>query len=293
MVNHHEPSHIEELLHIMLTRLKTWLLEKPGFYSLTWRIRERHLAAQWDAFALSYPKCGRTWLRAILGTIAKDHWGVPDLDPFDFGTVSTSSMIPNIRFAHEGNPHLTPARQQCQRRDEFRSFPVVLLVRDPRDVMVSNYFQATKREKYFSGSINEFLVSEQFGVDTYLRYLQIWDQCRGIPKAFLLVKYEHLKQNTFSEMTRILTFLGWEDVSETCVHRAIEACSFEKMKRQEKQGRIHTGRLSPGDPGDPESFKVRRGIVGGYVDYLSDDALALIQTAMKKRLPAYYGYPVD
>ena len=34
-----------------------------------------------------------------------------------------------------------------------------------------------------------------------------------------------------------------------------------------------------GDPGDPESFKVRRGVVGGFVDYLSDEDQRLIETA--------------
>jgi hypothetical protein len=62
------------------------------------------------------------------------------------------------------------------------------------------------------------------------------------------------------------------------------------MHGLEASGGASSHRLRPGDASDPESFKVRRGVVGGYRDYLSPSDLAYIEARMARDLPACFGY---
>ena len=48
------------------------------------------------------------------------------------------------------------------------------------------------------------------------------------------------------------------------------------MRNAEVHDSFGHERLRPADPHNPESFKVRRGKVGGYVDYLSSEDIAYV-----------------
>ena len=76
-------------------------------------------------------------------------------------------------------------------------------------------------------------------------------------------------------------------VYEREIKEAIEYCTFEKMKRMEVKGKSliskYRGRFGKGhDEKDPESFRCRKGKVGGYVDYLSEEDLQYIKEMEEK-----------
>ena len=80
----------------------------------------------------------------------------------------------------------------------------------------------------------------------------------------------------------MLTFLGLA-VKPDLLAAAVEAARFQNMQKLE---------LSKGLPGhdydrsDGESLRMRRGQVGGFVDYLSPAQIALIDAACARRLNA-------
>jgi hypothetical protein len=47
--------------------------------------------------------------------------------------------------------------------------------------------------------------------------------------------------------------------------------------------------LSRADPDNPESYRVRRGVVGGYVDYLSTEEILTLERGLA-HLDPRYGY---
>jgi hypothetical protein len=49
-------------------------------------------------------------------------------------------------------------------------------------------------------------------------------------------------------------------------------------------------RIVPGEASNPESFKVRRGKVGGYRDYLSPEQAAALDQLVSGRLSPAFGY---
>ena len=85
------------------------------------------------------------------------------------------------------------------------------------------------------------------------------------------------------------------------LERAVEISSFENMRRLEAGAagargtelvtELNKEALRPKDPGDPDSYKVRRGKVGGYTDYLDARDVAYLNRALE-RLDPRYGYAV-
>ena len=70
---------------------------------------------------------------------------------------------------------------------------------------------------------------------------------------------------------------------------ALEFSRFENMQKLEAAGAFDSNILHPGDVRDPESFKVRRGKVGGYREYLSAEDQQFAAAAMKELDPRF-GY---
>ena len=71
-------------------------------------------------------------------------------------------------------------------------------------------------------------------------------------------------------------------LDEQVLERSIEFASFENMKRMERAGEFSSGTLQPRDPGDAESYKVRRGIIGGYRQYLDGADIDFVETALER-----------
>ena len=48
--------------------------------------------------------------------------------------------------------------------------------------------------------------------------------------------------------------------------------------------------MKPGDPSEPASFKVRRGKVGGWRDYMSEEEAGHIDRMVRETLNPVFGY---
>src|SRR5207249_9665213 len=66
-----------------------------------------------------------------------------------------------------------------------------------------------------------------------------------------------------------LAVLGETTPDVSIFQAALAFSEFENMKKMEAAGAFDSKILRPGDVRDPESFKVRRGKIGGYREYLS------------------------
>lgn len=120
--------------------------------------------------------------------------------------------------------------------------------------------------------------------------MNIWYQNKNVPSGFLLVRYEDLKVNPYDELKKIVTFLGVSGVREKTLREAVEFTHFENMKKMERNGVINSRKLQPRDPSDPETYKVREGLVGGYRNYLSDDDIVYVNRKIETGLVDAFGY---
>ena len=264
---------------------------------------EVHLLARADVAFVSYAKSGRTWLRTMLSRAYQLAYGIPESTALEFDNLNgLDARIPKVLFTH-GN-YLRDYLGQWDDRAAFREKRVLLLVRDPRDTAVSQYFQWKHRMHPMKKPLNaypphgaersvaEFVLEEPAGLAGVLDFLEIWE--RELPRmgAIEVVRYEALRSATAPVLASILDFLG-TPVPMPEVESAVAFASVENMRRLEAGG-AGTGykgqRLRPGNASNPESFKVRRGKVGGWRDYLNEAECAAVEAMIEARPGRLFGY---
>ena len=106
---------------------------------------------------------------------------------------------------------------------------------------------------------------------------------------FTLVRYEALRGSPAEHFRDLLAVLGEPSPDANIFREALEFSRFENMQKLEAAGAFDSNILHPGDVRDPESFKVRRGKVGGYREYLSAEDQQFAEAALTE-LDRRFGY---
>ena len=240
-----------------------------------------------DTFVVSIPKSGRTWLRFFLRHYMCRSAGVEfSVKQRFFERLD----LPRVEFTHDLWAHRTaPAYWRRATglylipRSQRRSARIVLLYRDLRDLMVSLHLQLTKRGfksgARFKGSVKECIADPVFGVESTVDIINHWHAEWADSGRFMLWSYEQCRKDPEKHFRRVLEFAGLGPVQDDLLKESIEFSSFDKMKKMEREGQVNRVMLRPGDPRDPESFKVRRGVIGGFRDYLDAEDIQRIDQA--------------
>jgi len=238
-----------------------------------------------DVYILSYPKTGRTWLRALVGKALVDHYGLPPQRLLETGALTEMAGLPRADFYHDGSAMIDALhwRELDATKAAYRGKRVLLLGRDVRDTLVSAYFQATRRVDTFDGPIAAFVRDERYGVEKVLAFYRQWETARRVPDAFAFQRYEAMHEDPAASLRTTLDFLGARDVPDRVIADAVDFSRFENLRRAEAEDRFGSHMLRTPSNADPESFKVRKGKVGGFRDYLSPDDVAYIDAAEAAR----------
>ena len=267
-----------------------------------WEENRRLQPADW--VLMSWGKSGRTWLRVMLSRFYQLRFGLPESELLDFDNLHRRNpAAPRVFFTH--NNYLRDYTGNWQSKAHFAGKPVVLLVRDPRDVAVSQYFQwrfrMQPRKKLLNGypphgtaiELFDFVTDTEVGLPRVIDYFNDWAASRDELSALLLVRYEDMRADPARELGRILDFTGTPGAPEQ-IAAAVEFAAYDNMKKLETEGffRNAGARVKAGDADNPQSFKVRRAKVGGYRDYF-DDAQCAVLDAMLARLDPLFGYGPD
>src|SRR5437667_4282181 len=251
-----------------------------------------------NAIIVSIPKSGRTWLRAFLCAYFCKRFGLEfTLRPERY----RQPDIPRLIFSHDLFEHRTKGdlwdrlrgKYLVPRRELGRA-KIILLVRDPRDCFVSLYLQITRRDpnapvELKQRSVSEMLRNRRFGVRAIIKTMNHWLNEFAGRDNFILVRYESLRASPAEHFRSLLAVLGEAEPDTTIFQEALEFSRFENMQKLEAAGAFDSKILHPGDVRDPESFKVRRGNVGGYREYLSLEDQKYAASALAQLDPRF-GY---
>lgn len=238
---------------------------------------------QTNAYVISYPKSGRTWLRTLMGRALAKTYEV-EMTEYDPSLLyrTHSLPIPLIRFAHDLVAYPAPnGRLIHQRYRHYRRQKVILLVRDPRDVLVSYFFHRTRRLQE-SHTLDEFLTHPDWGLRRQIAFLNGWMAHQHVPRAFLLTSYRALHAQTAVELRRIFDFLAVGQVTDAAIETAVAYASFARMKARSQKATADI--LRPTHPDDPQSAKVREGKVGGYQKYLTSSQIIWLNETIRAEL---------
>jgi hypothetical protein len=207
---------------------------------------------------VSYPKSGRSWVRFILTQLRLSDSVTFHHDRFEFNdpTKPPHNFDLESRLRHYG---------KVER--------LVYLERDPRDVMVSLYFQVTGRFRDFFGynkMLGDFVRDDYFGAHNLRRFREMWAKIVA-RHGFLSISYEAFHADPLHWMREILSYYDL-NVSPEELGPAIASSRFEEMKRLEESGKFPQPWLRLRN----EAPKIRRGKAGGYFDYLDPACLAYL-----------------
>ena len=206
--------------------------------SFSWRFPRwnvsRHAASfrAADAFVVSIQKSGRTWVRVFMAA----YFAGGDAP----ATVYTHDLWEHVTKGCPGER--LRGKWLIPRADAARK-PIVLVVRDPRDVMVSLFFHLQRRTRTYRGDLPALLRHPIYGVRSVVaimnRWLREWDR----PGHLHLFRYEDARADPAAAFGRAVRFLRPGDgLDATALDRAVEIASFENMRRLEGGGCSSAGR---------------------------------------------------
>jgi hypothetical protein len=258
-----------------------------------------------DWVFVSWGKSGRTWMRVMLSRFYQLKFGIREGVLIGFDNMSRFNReAPKVFFTH-GN-YLKDYTGNYDNKRDFYGHKVVLLVRDPRDVAVSQFFQWKYRMKPRKKALNQypdhgadvsmfdFVMHPKQGMPRIIEFMNEWADEADAIKDMLIVRYEDMKSKPNETLKRMVEFTGTPGTEEQ-IATAVEYAAYENMKKleQKKVFRLAGGRMVPKDRKNPNSYKVRRAKVGGYRDYFEDAEVAAIDAYMQEHLSPRFGYEIE
>ena len=253
-----------------------------------------------DVLVVSHGKSGRTWVRTLISSLYHQEFEIPKSKLINYDNFFRyNPEIPKIYFTGDVVSPIAPSS-----KDSISLAPkqkLILLTRDPRDIAVSFYFQIVKRsteverlrkgvsEEMAKATIFDFVVNTDFGIPRIIRRMNGWQKHLESSHEYLQIKYEGLHVDPLTNLGLVADFIGG-GFSKDQIQHAVAFASFESLREKERQGFFESDRLRPTDKSDPDSFKVRRGKVGGHKDYFTADQLKSIDSIVATQLSPVYGY---
>ncbi|MAT92016.1 MAG: sulfotransferase [Halioglobus sp.] len=272
-------------------KIERWLRGREEFHKLQ----------RSDWVLMSWGKSGRTWLRVMLSRAYTLKAGLPASELLDFDNLRKADpSLPAVFFTH--NNYLRDYTGNWQSKAHFKGRKIVLLVRDPRDVAVSQFFQWQFRMRPNKKFINDypphgadidtwdFVLDRDAGVPRIVDYFNGWAAAMAELEDVLVVRYEDMRADPAAVLARILAFTG-SDVSAQQVEEAVEFAAYENMKKMEQESffKGSGARVKAADKDNPQSYKVRKAKVGGYRDYFTDEQCAELDDLVAQ-LDPLFGY---
>jgi hypothetical protein len=267
---------------------------------------EARRLARADVAVVSFGKSGRTWLRVMISRYYQLVFGIPERMLIGFENYHRRhAAIPKIFFTHDN--YIKDYTGSVDSKAPFYGKKVVLLVRNPKDIAVSQYFQWQHRMRPAKKKLNkypphgadvsayDFVMDPDCGLPDIITFLNLWAREAGRVEDLLIVRYEDMSSDTEATLRRVMEFITEGPSDAEAVSGAVEYSSVENMRKLEEQNVfwLAGGRMKPGKKGDPNTYKVRRAKVGGYRDYFDAAQAAEIDEYVAKELSPAFGYDAE
>ena len=187
----------------MIRRLKAGVKRASGLH----RPGRGLLILPDDTFLVSYPKSGNTWVRLLIANLLSSG------KPADFRAINR--LVPDP--AADTARHFATMPRPRVIKSHFVFDPryprVIYIVRDPRDVVLSEYHYQRKTRRIddqlpLERYVSRFLTGETYPENgSWGEHVASWIVARDSDARFLLLRYEALLVNATAELARIARFL--------------------------------------------------------------------------------------
>jgi|ERR1035438_1025427 hypothetical protein len=228
-----------------------------------------------DIYLVSYPKSGNTWTRFLLANLV-----YAEKNP-DFSNIN--ALLPDIEemskrdLERAQRPRILKSHQYFDPR-----YPkVIYVVRDPRDVVLSEYHFDIKRRAIAEDFPRQEFVSRfvrgevSHANGTWAENVATWLYTRRGDPRFLLVRYEDLQTQALVEMGKIARFIGISADQERLA-LAVKQSAADRMRELEKKQSLLWSSTRTTRQDKPF---VRSAKAGGWKVELPEESIAEIETA--------------
>ena len=248
--------------------------------------RKRYLAevaAEVDlnaCFVISFPKSGRTWHRAMIGTYLAIAINRSISEAFNLGSLIGHYNNRHVIYSHNGANFLdglAPDDPLVASFDLWRGRRVIFLIRDVRDVIVSAWHHARFGNSLTNAGLSAFIRHSTTGVDKVLHSYNRWFSAHSLATKTLIIHYEDMRVEPARALIDSIEFLFDTEAKVDVVAKAVEECQFGVMQKREREGFYKTA-IATTLSSDIRAYKARAGVVGGYHDHLSAEDLAYIES---------------
>lgn len=236
-----------------------------------------------DVFLVSFPKSGNTWVRFLIANLL-----CPDED-VNFGNIDRlipeSEQVTKRAATRLRRPRIMKSHHAFDPR-----FPrVIYIVRDPRDVAVSQYHFYRKRRRIsddypIQQFVSRFIAGTTSDYGSWGQNVASWVTTSYGNPAFQLLHYEDLIVNTSRELAKMVSFL---DIPATpdALSKAVQRSSPQQMRKLESPD-LHCSVIK-GTRGDIPF--VRSANAGGWKAELPESSVAELERAWSP-LMEWLGY---
>jgi hypothetical protein len=186
-----------------------------------------------DIFLVSFPKSGNTWTRFLIGNLISPN------ERADFSNINRLIPDPEAMSKREMNRAKRPRIIKSHQYFDPRFPKIIYVVRDPRDVALSQYHFHRKRRLIDDGYavekfVTRFVAGETSIYGSWGENVASWLSTRAGRAGFLLVRYEDLLENALLEVGKIAAFLNQPATPEK-LKQAVDRSSADQMRKLEKE----------------------------------------------------------
>lgn len=255
-------------------------------------MRDSAWLSEADAVIVSFPKSGRTYVRALLARLYQLRFAVDERQLLEFPALRNAPpKAPRVLFTHAGDSMRRAEEIKIDPLD-YRDVKLVLLVRHPADIAVSRYHHLKHRSrdrarrKLAEQTLESFVWTEQGGIPAIIAFLNQFAAMEGVT----IVRYEDLLgENAEVTLGKLAAAIGLEVAPEE-IADALAFASLANLRRLEQDGYFKSRRLRRSKRGDDQSGKVRKGKSGSYRDELTAESVLRIDEYIRANLDARVGY---
>jgi Sulfotransferase domain len=265
----------------------------PGSAALALKrdLRDAAWLAEADAVIVSYPKSGRTFVRAMLARLFQRQFGIDERRLLEFPMLEHAAAgIPRLLFTHAGDTMRAPNEIHLDAQ-VYRGKRVVLIARHPGDIAVSRYHHLKHRSRDRARRqlaelpLEQFVWADQGGIPSIVKFLNDFAGLRGV----VIVRYEDFLMEPAKALTALAKAIGLKFGAED-IADAVEFGSLDQLRRYEREGYFESSRLRAARKGDEQSFKVRQGKSGGYRGQLAKAEVKRVDDYVAAHLDPHLGY---
>jgi Sulfotransferase domain len=227
-----------------------------------------------DVFILSYPKSGNTWTRFLIANLV-----YLEKRP-DFSNINL--VIPDPEALSKRTLAKLPRPRILKSHEYFdpRYKRIIYIVRDPRDVVLSQYYFHIKRrlidDSYpVEQFVRRFVAGETSIYASWGENVASWLATRYNDSDFLLLRYEDMIADTARELAKVASFLEIEAGHER-IANAVEQSSAEQMRKLEATQALKWSSTRKTRQDIPF---VRTAKAGNWRSALPESALGIIENA--------------